>query len=149
VEIALIREGKSKVVTATIEEQPENYGVNSRERTSPRQPKSGEKEVSVAKVGIEVAELTAELAQQYGYKEDAQGVIITDVESGSVAAEAGLRKGMLIDKIDRKAVTSADKVRETLDKASLAKGTLLQVEAPPSQGGGTAYIVLKAETADK
>jgi serine protease Do len=149
VEIALIRDGKSKLLTATIEEQPDNYGVTNREPRTPQQPKSDKEEVSVDKVGIEVAELTPELGEKYGYKEDAKGVLITDVQPGSVAAEAGLRKGMLIAKIDRKAVTSADKVRETLDKASLAKGTLLQVEAPPSQGGGTAYIVLKAETADK
>jgi serine protease Do len=149
VDITVIRDGKSRVLTATIKEQPDNYGVPVRDEQSRRQPRTEQEELTVDKVGMDIADLTAELADKYGYKEGKEGVVITGVQSGGIASEAGLRSGMLIDKIDKKAVKSAAAARVTLQKASLDKGVLLQVEAPPSQGGGTAYVVLKAETANK
>jgi len=39
--------------------------------------------------------------------------------------------------------------RDALDKAALNRGVLLQVQNPPNQGGGTAYVVLRADTANK
>jgi serine protease Do len=149
VDITIIRDGKSRVLTATILEQPENYGVPVRDEESPRRPRTDSEELSVDKVGMDVADLTADLAEKYGYKEGKEGVVISSVQPGGVASEAGLRGGMLIVKIDKKAVKSASGVRNTLQKASLDKGVLLQVEATPAQGGGTAYLVLKAETANK
>ncbi len=141
-DVTVVRDGKALVVPVTIEEQPEDYGTA---RTVPALPRGGSRveSVSVGKVGVEVADLTPELTEQLGYKEGAAGVVITRVEPDSLAAASGLRRGMLIQKVDKKAVGSATAVREALEKAALDKGVLLQVTAP---GGGTDFVVLRSES---
>jgi serine protease Do len=49
-------------------------------------------------------ELTKEGARQLGLHKDERGVVIVRVEPGSNAEEAGLRKGDVIQEIDRKRV---------------------------------------------
>ena len=82
-----------------------------------------------------------ELANQLGYKGNVKGALISQVEPGSVAATAGLRRGMLITRVDQATVTNAATAREALDKASLQKGILLQVRAPQ---GGANFVLLQA-----
>jgi serine protease Do len=148
VEVTVVRDGKTLVIPVTVEEQPDNYGHANRQTDPGRAPKSDQTDdIAEDKVGIEVTDLTPELAERFKYKESAKGVVITGVKAGSSAAEAGVSKGMLITKIDKKPVTTATAARELLEKASLQKGVLLQVQYP--QDGGSAYIVLKAEPANK
>jgi serine protease Do len=149
VEVEVLRDNKCQVMKVTVDEQPDNYGVTSRTpRDQPRKPSRDKDEVSVENAGIEVSDLTPETAEQYGFADSAKGVLITDVQTGSIAAEAGLRKGLLIVKVDKKAVTSAETVQKSLSNASLAKGVLLQVQASPKLGGGTTYVLLKGELAE-
>jgi serine protease Do len=149
VDVTLIRDGKTKVVPITIEEQPESYGVASGRLQRPQSSGESQEEISADRVGLKLSDLTSELAKRYGYAEDAKGVLVTQVEAGSVAGEAGLGRGVLITKIDKKPVSSAASAQQTLQKANLTKGVLLQVQLPTNSGGGTAYIVLKAELAEK
>jgi serine protease Do len=144
VDLTVLRDGKSKVLQVTIEEQPDNFGTVS----LPRQPQAPKDEEAVAldKVGIEVKELTAEQAEQLGYKDNVKGVLISKVEQGSIASENGLAAGMLISKVDDHAVNNPAAVRKYLEKCSLDKGVLLQVQSPQ---GGTRYVILKAEAASK
>ena len=81
------------------------------------------------------------VVSRLGYKEQT-GVVITQVERGSAAEEAGLRRGMLVQKVDKVAVQNATTFKEQMDKAAMDKGVLLQVY---SVQGGTGFIVLKAE----
>jgi predicted metalloprotease with PDZ domain len=53
--------------------------------------------------GLTVQNVTPEIAQTLGLKQ-AQGVVITAVERGSPADDAGLRRGDVILEIDRKSV---------------------------------------------
>ena len=105
-------------------------------------PRSQKKDsVSLDKFGVELADATPELAEQLGFKGKVHGAVITDVDPDSPAAEAGLRKGLVIVKVEKKAVESADEAKTALEKASLDKGVLLQVQSPQ---GGTRYVVVKA-----
>ena len=47
-------------------------------------------------MGLSLANLTPELSQRYGLTEDAAGVVVTDVEAKSQAAEKGVRAGDVI-----------------------------------------------------
>lgn len=58
-----------------------------------------------------------------------------------MADEAGLVRGMLVTKVDKKAVQSAKELREAVEAASLEKGVLLQVETPQ---GGSNFVILKS-----
>jgi serine protease Do len=63
-----------------------------------------------ANLGVTVMPLTTQLAEHFGVKE---GALVSAVESGSAAAEAGLRAGDVITAIDGRSVsTAADVTRE-------------------------------------
>jgi serine protease Do len=144
VDVTVVRDGKPKRLAVTIAQMPDNYGVV-REASTTLRPREDNDEVTVDKLGLGIADLTPELASRYGFKESATGVLVTEVEASSVAAQAGLRRGMLLLRVDKKPITSAKALRQSMEKASLDKGLLLFVQYPQNQGGGTAYLVLKAE----
>ncbi|MEX2559417.1 MAG: PDZ domain-containing protein, partial [Pirellulales bacterium] len=91
-------------------------------------------------LGLEVADLTDETAQQLGF-EGREGVLITGVESDSPADLIGLSEGMLILKVGKQTVTSLDEFKEALQKESLDEGVLLHVRTQ----AGNRFVVLKRE----
>ena len=141
-QLAVVRDGKPKSLQVTIEEQPDEFGTTVSAPRYRRSPKDAEN-VPLEKIGVEVTDLTAEQAEQYGYKESQKGALITKVEPGSSAATAGLRRGMVIAKVEKNPVTSASEAKEAVAKESLEKGILLQVKTPT---GGSAYVMLKANS---
>jgi serine protease Do len=142
VALTVVRDGKPMTLSLTIEEQPDNFGTTIPTRQV--RPQRDESEMlSVDKVGVTVKDLTAETAQQLGYKQLAAGALVSKVTENSPAANAGLRPNMLVTRVDREAVKSAADFQEKINKASLDKGILIQVQ---TQGGGSAYVVLKADS---
>jgi len=144
--VQLIRDGKKQSLSVVVEQQPEEFGMD---RTIPvrRAPQKAETmELSVEKLGIELADMTPEMASKLGYAEDKTGPVVTKVDPNGLASEQGVKPGMIITKVGEKAVTSAAKARELLQNSSLQKGVLLQVQTVE---GDKARIALKSETADK
>src|SRR5205807_3214602 len=116
-EVQLVRDGQPVTAHVTIEEQPTDF--DNPGAPAPRQPVRTPTSSALPTIGAEVADLTDAMAEDYGYKAGTQGAVITQVEQGSVGAEAGLRKGMLIAKVDNHAVTSAAQARQSVQAASL------------------------------
>jgi serine protease Do len=143
VPLAVLRDGQKLDLKVTIEEQPGDFGM-SRLEAPEQNPPAEEGNLGVEKIGVDVADLTPRLRDQFGYQSKARGVVITAVESGSVAWEAGLRQGMLINKVNNKRVESAATARDALQQASLEKGILLQVQ---SAQGGTNYVLVQQANA--
>lgn len=142
-EVRLFRDGKEMTLHVTIEEQPEEYGS----ATVPVQPapRRARDAVSMDKLGVEVSDLTPEMAKQMGFNADTKGALIASVSDGP-AADIGLQRGMVVTKVDKQAITSADSFRDAIEKSSLAKGVVLQVQSPR---GGTDYVMLKVVEDDK
>jgi serine protease Do len=142
VAITVVRDGQRKELNVMVAEQPSVFGVAGE---TPQQGPETEKQAGeLDQLGVEVADLTPELAKQLGYKEGATGVIVTRVQPDSPAAEAGLRRGMMLVKVDKQRVKNAASVRETVAKAKFGKGVLLQVRTPE---GGTDFVLVKVPTA--
>jgi serine protease Do len=144
VELRLLRDGQAKTLQVTIEEQPQKYGQQ-RVRV-PRRLERESEGIGINKIGVEAADLSEEMADRLGYKAGTRGAVIAKVDSDGVAAEAGLARGMLITKVDKKPVESAKELREAIDAASLENGVLLQVETPR---GGTHFVLLKSSKSAK
>ena len=70
---------------------------------------------SQEKLGLEVKELTDELAEQYDLKGQ-KGVIITKILPGSLAEHAELQAGDLITEINGYAVKNIDDYRKAIEK---------------------------------
>jgi serine protease Do len=56
--------------------------------------------------GLTVSELTPSILRALGLPSGTQGVVVSDVESGSIAEEAGLRMGDIIQEVNRKPVAN-------------------------------------------
>jgi len=76
---------------------------------------SGEQRIE--ELGLTLSEISSELQQRFQIDREAVGVVVTEVEEDSDAAERGLRPGDLIVEIDQEPVTLPDEVRHHLEKA--------------------------------
>ncbi len=136
-DVQIVRDGKAMTVGVTIEEQPDDYGqAVSPPRTTNRVPN----DVGMDVAGLTVTDLTPALAAQLGFPRDAKGALVMGVDRGSVAATAGLVRGVLIVKVDKTAVTTAKAFEQAMAAASKEKGALLQVTRP---NGESDFVVLK------
>jgi serine protease Do len=104
--------------------------------------RSREAGVAAKSLGCKVQTLTPELAKQFEV-EVTQGVLVTEVESESAAADKGLAPGDVITHVDRKRVGSVREFSEALKAADLKKGVLLNLV----NAQGRRFEVLK-ETGD-
>jgi serine protease Do len=139
VELSIIRDGKPRTLSVTVEEQPQTFGTT--RAPEPRVPERPRDAVAVDKIGVEAVDLTDELAERLGFREGRKGAVISRVDRGGLSWEGGLRRGLLVTQVDKKAVSSARGLRDLVDKGSLDRGILLRVETPD---GVTSYVLLKA-----
>ena len=63
--------------------------------------------------GLQLQDLTPELNETLGYDPGA-GVLIADVEQGSPAEHAGMKRGLVINQVGRYPVTSSKQIEELL-----------------------------------
>jgi serine protease Do len=141
VSVTVLRDGERKELNVTVAEQPSAFGVADEEQ---RQGPETEKQADeLDKLGVEIADLTAETAKQFGYSTSTKGVVVTAVQPDSPAADAGLQRGMLLVKVDKKRVKDVKAVQEAIAAATLDKGVLLQVRGAD---GGTDYLLVKVPT---
>jgi serine protease Do len=113
--ITLLRNGEKKVVTATLANQPKDLasvGQTSEE--------SGE-------LGLQVADLSAERAQQFGLDPDEKGVLVVDVENASRAARADVRVGDIIKGVNRNKVKDLESYRELINRIDTKKEVLMLI----------------------
>jgi len=78
-------------------------------------------------LGITVQNLTPEIARRLRVKNDT-GVVVTGVEPGSPAANAGIQTGDVIREVNRKTVKDVDDLREKIDQAKDQNNILLLVQ---------------------
>ncbi len=81
-------------------------------------------EESPRDLGLTVKTLTKELADQFGV-ERIEGVIVTEVEAGSIAARKGIQAGDIITDVNKKPITTAKQFREAMKAADPKKGVIV------------------------
>jgi serine protease Do len=117
VAVVIIRDKREKELTVKIEEQPKDIAGAGGGSVAPT-----ENEVLS---GLEVRQLTPDLAEQLNLPHATTGVVITNVESGSLAEEAGVRAGDVITEINRQAVKSLDDYRRIGRQLQAGESVLL------------------------
>lgn len=78
-------------------------------------------------LGLQVAELSAERARQFGLDPDEQGVLVVDVAADSRAEKAGVRVGDIVKGINRFKVDSLKEYQSLMTKVDKAKPLLMLV----------------------
>ena len=130
VTLDILRDGKPMTVRVTLGERPTNLAAQG----GPRGTSPGPAEGTLK--GIEVQSLTPSIREQLQLPENVEGVVITQLEPNSPAAQTGLQPGDVIESINRQPVRN---VIEFNRLAAQAKGrTLLRVNR---QGQGQ-YIII-------
>jgi len=112
VNLEVFRDGKPINIKVTLGERPANLTAQG----SPRGPSEGTLR------GISVQNLTPDLREQFGAPPNVKGVVIAEIDPNSPAAQQGLQAGVIIQSINRQAVTS---VADFNRLAAGAKGEVL------------------------
>ena len=134
IEMELIRDGKTILINLMLAERPKKI----KQMKMLSQPTPTTEKVEV--LGITVEELTEENAEKLGVKRGV-GVVITDVESGSSAEKTGLQPGMIVQEVERQAVSSLNIFKEIIGNIDQEKGILLLI----TTSNGSRYIFLHAD----
>jgi serine protease Do len=137
IKIDILRNGKPMTATVKLEEEPENYGLETRRRV-PRGINIEGDGIEVEGVGMSVATVSAAQAEQRGLAQKG-GAVITAVEAGSYAQRSGLSPGLVITKVNRKPVLNAAEAKKAIEESAGGDGALLHVQLNDAQ----AVVLLK------
>ncbi|TLY36911.1 MAG: Do family serine endopeptidase [Nitrospirae bacterium] len=117
IDLEIVRNGERRQVVVDLGERKEDAVVAS---IPPPPP------VPELKLGINVQDLTPELAEKFKIK-DKKGALVGKVEVGSAAQEQGLREGDLIKEVNRQPVTTADEFKSAVAQVKKGDSVLLRV----------------------
>jgi serine protease Do len=123
--VTVLRNGDRTTLNVTIGEMPESELAS-------------ESSKSATEWGLSVADITPALRQRFDLEDDS-GVIVTGVEPGSLADEAGIRPGDVVMEIDREPVTNVRDYEKSLEKAGNAPHLLLLLK----RGGQSLFVALR------
>jgi serine protease Do len=128
VQLNVLREGKPVDLTATLGERP---------TAAKGKPEATEQEPQQS-VGLQVQNLTRDLANQLGYSMG-EGVVAVRVAPGSPASDAGIEPGDLITSVNRQKVTNTGEFSAAMKASRKAGKALLLIR----RGQGSQYVVLQ------
>ena len=103
VSLEIYRDSKKQTVKVELGEMDDDSGERRRTRGRDRGDDRGAKEST--RIGARVSGITPDLKEEYGLDSD-KGLVVIDVERGSVADMMGLRRGEQILEANRREITS-------------------------------------------
>jgi serine protease Do len=126
VKLVVLRDGKRKTFTIKLVERPSADKIAAAESQT------------IEKLGLTVQNLTDDLAERLGY-EGLTGVVVTQVEPGSLAQRAGVEAGMLIMEVNRESVANTKEFDKAVERAGKDGSILLLI----TDGRYARYVILK------
>ncbi|MGB3737820.1 MAG: Do family serine endopeptidase [Pontixanthobacter sp.] len=150
VPIELIRRGDRQTVRARVGTRPSDEELRSRQMFNPDNdadeiPEGGDDEASplIEKLGLQVVDITPEIARQLGVPRDTQGVAVLQVDPNSDATRKGLRRRDIILTANYQPVSSIADLEAQIRAAERGdrNAVLLRVQTP----GGRAlrYVAVR------
>jgi serine protease Do len=126
VRIEALRNGRHMTFTPVLIEYPEEKQVAEQNEDESSIDNSGEDAPStdIKWLGLSVKVLNSELARTYRLTET-RGILVTDVEQGSTADDAGIQQKDVIKKVNGVDVTSIRDFRSAIDQARRSKRALV------------------------
>jgi serine protease Do len=121
IKVQLRREGKDKTVQVKLSKRSET------------EPGAVRSEKRSDDLGLQVGELTPELAERLGLDASQKGVVVMQVESGSKAEEAGIERGDVISEINRRVIDDLAAYGKVMD--GLKAGDTVQMLLRRGGGG--------------
>ena len=138
-QVDLLRDGKPLSLPVVVSPLPKEFDTAFGPAHGDRGRSGRSSSLANKELGLEVADLTKDLAERLGYS-GFSGAVVTTVDGDGIAGEAGIREGMLILRVGKKLVRSAQGFVEALKGESLQNGVLLLIRTPD---GGNRFFVLR------
>lgn len=133
-EIVVIRDGKELTLKVNVATMPDQFTA-----ATSADPKPADAQTSrFNAIGLEVANLTSDVAEQLGIGQSS-GVVITAVKPGSPAEKAGLQEGLVISRVGRMNVTSVEEFGKALEAADQDGNMLMLIRS----GEASRFVVVK------
>jgi serine protease Do len=127
VKLTVYRDGRKRQIGVTLAELPSEDGVAA---------EAGKETPGIDDIAVE--DLTPEIARQLDLPPETKGVVVDGVQPGSDWAQAGIRRGDVIQEVNRHTVDTAGEFRRAL-RESAKRSVLLLV----NRGGRTSFIVVE------
>lgn len=134
--VAMIKPGTDVEIVVLRDGKRNSFSVKLGERSKAIVSESGRSELQ-GKLGLTVQNLTDDIAQRLGY-EGMTGVVVTNVEQGSLADLAGITEGSLIREVNREPVKNTKDFEKALQETK-DEAVMLYVY----NGRYSQYIILK------
>ena len=144
VDVVVWRDSKKKILRVTLGEL-EKVDTASFRPGVEGERKSGRTE-TITELGLKLAPFDKALAKQFELDDDAEGVVIVDVERESSAREKGLQPGTLIVELNQEKISSPAEIAAKVEEAREAgrRSVLLLV----NQDGDLRFVALRIEKED-
>jgi serine protease Do len=113
VEVVIIRKGREETRKVTLGRLEDG---DKAVQASAKAPEPAEKPVTQRALGLDLATLSKDLRTRYKIKDSVKGVIITNVDGTSDAAEKRLSPGEVIVEVAQEAVSNAADVKKRVDQ---------------------------------
>jgi serine protease Do len=142
VEVTIIRKGKEEKKTVKLgrlEDEKKQAEV------TPKKDDAGDDKPAIKKaLGLDLANLTAELRKKHNIKDKVKGVLITAVDPNSPASEKRLMPGMVIAEVQQQPVATAAELQQRIDKLKKdgKKAVVLLVVSPD---GDPTFVALSLQ----
>jgi serine protease Do len=126
VPVVVWRDGRELVLTAKVGEMPEDQKQAAAGPDKPAAPKS----LELADLGLKLEALSDDSRDKYQLGADQKGVLITEVASGTPAADKGLKPGDVIVEVQQEEVKTPADVQDRVEKIrkSSRKAVLMLVQ---------------------
>ena len=128
INVKAVRDGREISFRVTVGERKDNVALD-----------TDKPDISTRQFGIAVQDVTPDLARQLGISRNS--VIVTDVESGSPADEAGIQPQDVIVQVNRVKISSAKEFEQEMTKAAAKKSVTLLVK----RGRASFFVTLRSE----
>jgi serine protease Do len=134
-QLKFVRDGRVQTATVNLGERP---GIS--ENTSPRNDRGDGEEENGSLLGISTMAVTPDVASELKLKIPT-GVVIQNVQPDSPAAEAGLRRGDVIHRINRMPITNRQDMVRAMSAIRQEKEIGIQIE----RGGALSFVTVTLE----
>ena len=136
VEVVIVREGKEQTVSVTLGRLEDGEKLASADEGAGKLEQGEDAPVATASVlGMTVGELDEQLRTKFGISKDVSGVVVTEVNPNSPAAEKGVVAGDVIAEIAQESVSTP---KDVLDRINTLKG----------QGRKSALLMLASKSGE-
>jgi serine protease Do len=141
-QLRVLRGGQIITVNARLDELKEETP-----RTTPGAPTTPDNDTTTSPtaLGLRLRALTPELAREFGV-EGSRGVLVTGVVEGSPAAEVGLRRGDVVERVGQRTVTTPQEMQNAVNGIlNRQSGDSKRVALYVNRKGERSYVTVTTE----